>query len=69
MTHVQWTAKRTMNIMRRRMTMEPMLELAKSLVWWAGSIELDVDFELALDLAYNNYREISTSLRLGGGGC
>ncbi len=49
--------------------MEPMLELAKSLVWWAGSIELDVDFELALDLAYNNYREISTSLRLGGGGC
>ena len=39
-TQVQWTANSTMNIMRRRMTMEPMLvELARSLIWWAGSTE------------------------------
>ena len=37
MTQVQWIAKRTMNIMKIRITIEPMLELAKSLVWLAGS--------------------------------
>ena len=46
-------ANRTMNIMKRRITMEPMLELAKSLVWWAGSTVAGL---LVLDLGWRRER-------------
>ena len=61
-TQVQWTANSTMNIMRRRMTMEPMLvELARSLIWWAGSTEGAWE-EAALDCCF--YQRVCV---LGGG--
>ena len=51
-------ANRTMNIMKRRITMEPMLELAKSLVWWAGStvaglLVLDLDWRREGRIGHN----------------
>ncbi len=51
-------AKSTMNIMKSRITMEPRLLLAKSLVWWAGSTvvlePLDFDCNINQGIMYTH---------------